>query len=228
MILLAIDTSASLCAASVYDGTADAELGREVLDIGKGHAERLIGVIDRALVQALVTYKDLDRIGVSIGPGSFTGVRVGVATARGLALALDIPAVGVNSLEALAAEAQAKLPDRVILAAIDGRRGDLYCAVHAPDGSVLSGPAALSVADALSLARRHDAALAGNGADAILAAAGHEKSFDAGLRYATADIGVYARLAGVKAVTGERPRPLYLRGADARPQTGFALKRVRS
>jgi tRNA threonylcarbamoyl adenosine modification protein YeaZ len=228
MILLAIDTSASLCAASVYDGTADAELGREVLDIGKGHAERLIGVIDHALAQALRSYKDLDRIGVSIGPGSFTGVRVGVATARGLALALDIPAVGVNSLEALAAEAQAKLPDRVILAAIDGRRGDLYCAVHAPDGSVLSGPAALSVADALSLARRHDAALAGNGADAILAAAGHEKPFDAGLRYATADIGVYARLAAVKAATDERPRPLYLRGADARPQTGFALKRAGS
>src|SRR5690348_11165768 len=122
MILLAIDTAASLCAACVYDSAAGQELGREVIDIGKGHAERLIGVIDGALGQAGMTYKDLDRIGVSIGPGSFTGVRVGVATARGLALALGVPAVGVNTLEALAEEAHEKLPDRAVLAAIDGRR----------------------------------------------------------------------------------------------------------
>jgi tRNA threonylcarbamoyl adenosine modification protein YeaZ len=228
MILLAIDTAASLCAACVHDSKTGAELGREVLDIGKGHAERLIDVIESALGQAGLAYADLDRIGVSIGPGSFTGVRVGVATVRGLALALGVPAVGVNTLEALAAEAHQKFPDRSILAAIDGRRGDLYCAVHAPDGSVLSAPAAISTADTVLLARRYDAALAGNGADAILAAASEEPPFDTGLRGATADIAFYARLAAKREAASEKPKPLYLRGADAKPQSGFALARARS
>jgi tRNA threonylcarbamoyl adenosine modification protein YeaZ len=228
MILLAIDTAASLCAASIHDSEAGAELGREVLDIGKGHAERLIGVIERALDQAGLAYADLGRIGVSIGPGSFTGVRVGVANARGHALALGIPPVGVNTLVALAAEAHAGFPGRPILAAIDGRRGDLYCAVYAPDGAVLSEPAAISVADAVLLARRHDAALAGNGADAILAAIGTPPPLDTGLRAATADIRFYARLAAGRKATVEKPKPLYLRGADARPQSGFALARAGS
>jgi tRNA threonylcarbamoyl adenosine modification protein YeaZ len=228
MILLAIDTAASLCAACIHDSEAGVELGREVLDIGKGHAERLIGVIESALGRAGLAYADLDRIGVSIGPGSFTGVRVGVATARGLALALGIPAVGVNTLEALAAEAHADFPDRPILAAIDGRRGDLYCAVYAPDGVVLFEPSAISVADAVFLARRHDAALAGNGGDAILAAAGNHPPLDTGLRKATADISFYARFAAASEATNEKPKPLYLRGADAKPQSGFALARAGS
>jgi tRNA threonylcarbamoyl adenosine modification protein YeaZ len=228
MILLAIDTAASLCAASIHDSEAGVELGREVLDIGKGHAERLIGVIESALGRAGINYNDLDRIVVSIGPGSFTGVRVGVATARGLALALGIPAVGVNTLEALAAEAHADFPDKPILAAIDGRRGDLYCAIYAPDGVVLFEPSAISVADAVLLARRHDAALAGNGGDAILAAAGNHSPLDTGLRGATADIGFYARFAAASEATNEKPKPLYLRGADAKPQSGFALARAGS
>jgi tRNA threonylcarbamoyl adenosine modification protein YeaZ len=228
MILLAIDTAASLCAASVHDSEAGTELSREALDIGKGHAERLIGVIESVLGQAGLAYADLDRIGVSIGPGSFTGVRVGVATARGLALALGIPAVGVNTLEALAAEAHVDFPDKPILAAIDGRRGDLYCAVHAPDGVVLFEPSAISVADAVLLARHHDAALAGNGGDAILAAAGNHPPLDTGLRKATADISFYARFAAASEATNEKPKPLYLRGADAKPQSGFALARAGS
>jgi tRNA threonylcarbamoyl adenosine modification protein YeaZ len=228
MILLAIDTAASLCAACIHDSEAGMELGREVIDIGKGHAERLIGVIESALRQAGLAYADLDRVGVSIGPGSFTGVRVGVAAARGLALALGIPAVGVNTLEALAAETRAAFPGKSILAAIDGRRGDLYCAAYAPDGAVLSDPAAIPAADAVSLACRHDAALAGNGTDAILAAAGNHSLFDTGLRAATADIGFYARLTAGKEAANEKPKPLYLRGADAKPQSGFALARAGS
>ena len=225
MILLAIDTATSLCAACVYDRGTGAELGREVLDIGKGHAERLIGVIESALERAGLAYADLDRIGVSIGPGSFTGVRVGVATARGLALALGIPAVGVNTLEALAAEARADFPGRPILAVIDGRRSDLYCAAYAPDGAILSAPAAISTTDAVSLARRYDAAITGNGADTVLRASG-SAPFDTGRRGATADIGFYACLAADRETTNEKPKPLYLRGADAKPQSGFALARA--
>jgi hypothetical protein len=78
MRVLAIDTAANLCAACIFDEAADVELGRAVLDLGgKGHAETLIGVIETALRAAACHYRDIGRIGVSIGPGSFTGVRIG-------------------------------------------------------------------------------------------------------------------------------------------------------
>ena len=86
------------------DADAGVELGRAVLDIGKGHAEILMDVIAEALGAAGIAFAGLGAVAVSVGPGSFTGVRVGVSAARGLALALKIPAVGVSTLEALAAE----------------------------------------------------------------------------------------------------------------------------
>jgi tRNA threonylcarbamoyl adenosine modification protein YeaZ len=106
MNLLAIDCSASLCAACVYDAQTDKELGRAVLDLGKGHAEKLMAAVGDALKEAKVGFPDLGAVAVSVGPGSFTGVRVGVSAARGFALALKIPAIGVTTLEALAAEAR--------------------------------------------------------------------------------------------------------------------------
>lgn len=204
MILLAIDTAASLCAACVYD-TETGERGRAVLDLGKGHAEHLIGVIDAALAEAGLSYGDLAAIAVSVGPGSFTGVRVGVAAARGLALALKIPAVGVSTLEALAAEADS---DRPVIARIEAGRGQAYFARFAADGSIEFGPAALTLDEADRLVRE--------AGDAVALAMGQ-----------TADIAVYARLAAGKLAAGPTapPKPLYLRDADAKPQTSFALPR---
>lgn len=204
MILLAIDTAAGLCAASVLD-TAAGERGREVRDLGKGHAEHLMSVIDTALAEAGIVYGDLDAIAVSVGPGSFTGVRVGVATARGLALALKVPAIGVSTLEALAEEARESKPDRPIFVRIDAGRGQAYVAGFSPSGEPVFGPAALSLDEAESLLR--DGAVVDG---------------------RTADIGVYARLGARKLAKGSPiapPKPLYLRDADAKPQTAFALPR---
>src|SRR5690606_3902535 len=98
-----------------------------------------------ALEQAGSAYGDLDAIAVSTGPGSFTGVRVGVAAARGLALALKIPAAGVTTLEALAHQAQAMRPGRPAIAAIDAGRGEVYAASFAADGAPLAAPAAIGI-----------------------------------------------------------------------------------
>ncbi len=222
-IILAIDCSANLCAASVYDAKAGKELGRSVLDLGKGHAEHLIAVIGEALQRGGLAYAGLGAIAVSVGPGSFTGVRVGVSAARGLALALKIPAIGVTTLEALAYEAHEKFPGRPVLAALDGGRGEIHAALY--DGAMNSryGPAVATLPEMVEMAVRDAPVLAGTQAERIAAAAGG--SFDFGLLEATADIAVYARLAAVKG-PGERPRPLYLRAADAKPQAGFVLPRV--
>lgn len=208
MRLLAIDTAADLCAACVLD-TQGGEQGRAVLDLGKGHAEHLMAVIDAALADAGIAYAGLDAVVVSVGPGSFTGVRVGVAAARGLALALKIPAVGVTTLEALAREAAR--PGLPVIAKIEAGRGQAYVAAFSPAGELTFGPAALALAAADELVRDRR--------DTVLAAG------------KTADIATYARLGAEKLAAGtlpERPKPLYLRDADAKPQDGFALPRKAS
>lgn len=225
MIVLALDCSASLCAACVYDAGGGIELGREVRDLGKGHAEHLMAVIDAALGKAGKTFAGLDAIAVSVGPGSFTGVRVGVSTARGLALALKIPAIGVTTVEALAAEAADGFPGRAVLAALDGGRGEIHAGLYDKHLKPLFGPAATSLEETARLARQADAVLAGTVAEAVAAAWGG--SAEIGPVKATADIAVYARLAAGKGA-GERPRPVYLRDADAMPQAGFVLPRTGS
>ncbi len=222
MKLLAIDCAANLCAACVYDATDGRELGRSVRDLGKGHAEHLMAVIDEALKAGGTDYAGLGVVAVSVGPGSFTGLRVGVSAARGLALALKIPAIGVTTLEALAAEARAAFPGRPVLAALDAGRDEIHAAFYGADTILRYGPAVTTLAQAAAMAVDSSAVLAGTAAARIAASAGH--AFDIGLTGATADIAVYARLAAAKG-EGEKPKPLYLRGADAKPQAGFILSR---
>lgn len=225
MTLLAIDCSAALCAACIYDTKTDTEFGREVLDLGKGHAERLMAVIEDALEKSRKTYADLAAVAVSVGPGSFTGLRVGVATARGLSLALKIPAIGVTTLEALAAEARQAFPDRPVLAALDGGRGEIHAALYDQLAVLRYGPAAITLEGAVRIASAQPVTpvLAGTAASRVATAAG--RALDIGPIGATADIATYARLAAAK-TPGEKPRPLYLRDADAKAQAGFVLPRV--
>src|SRR4051812_18694458 len=104
MLVLAIDTAGPDCAVALarFDADRIEILARGAESIGRGHAERLLPIIESVLSQAGCSFHDLDRVAVTVGPGSFTGVRVGIAAARGLALALNIPAVGVGTLDALA------------------------------------------------------------------------------------------------------------------------------
>ncbi|WP_027054536.1 tRNA (adenosine(37)-N6)-threonylcarbamoyltransferase complex dimerization subunit type 1 TsaB [Mesorhizobium erdmanii] len=222
MKVLAIDCAASLCAACVYDAAAGRELGRSVLDLGKGHAEHLMAVIAEALTGGATDYAELGAIAVSVGPGSFTGLRVGVSTARGLALALKIPAIGVTTLEALAAEAAAAFPSRAVLAALDAGREEIHAALYDKALGLTYGPAVIALPEATALAMESSAVLAGTAAVQIAASSG--LACDIGPRTATADILTYARLAAARG-EGERPKPLYLRGADAKPQAGFILSR---
>jgi tRNA threonylcarbamoyladenosine biosynthesis protein TsaB len=116
-----------------------------------GHATRLLALLDDALTRAGLELGDVARIGVGTGPGSFTGLRIGVATARGLAQALDAPLVALSTLRALAAgardEAGARRP---VLAVIDARRGEAFAAAYG-DGDMVLEPAALHP-DALAAA----------------------------------------------------------------------------
>jgi len=98
-LILAFDTSAAHCAAAVLCGDVIVASAQE--EMAKGQAERLLGLVQELMAQAGVTMKDLDAIGVGTGPGNFTGIRISVSAARGLALGLGIPAVGVTAFETL-------------------------------------------------------------------------------------------------------------------------------
>lgn len=224
MIILAIDTASTLCAACVYDSEAGADPGRSVIDIGKGHAEHLMAAVEAAMKQAGVAYTDLGAISVSVGPGSFTGVRVGVSVARGFAMALKIPAIGVTTLEAIAAEARERFGARSVMSALDAGRGEINAAVYDELGMQVYGPSVTALSDAAGLARKYSPVLAGSAAIAIAAEA--SGGFDMGSKLATADILIYAKLAALKG-SGDKPRPLYLREADAKPQAGFVLPRAK-
>lgn len=224
MIILAIDTASTLCAACVHDAEAGEERGRFVIDIGKGHAEHLMAVVEAAMKQAGASYPDLGAVAVSVGPGSFTGVRVGVSVARGLAMALKIPAIGVTTLEAIAAGARERFGARSVMSALDAGRGEINAAVYDELGMPVYGPAVTAFSDAAELARRYSPVLAGTAAMAIADEASGR--FEIGSTLATADIGIYAKLAALKG-GGEKPKPLYLREADAKPQAGFVLPRAK-
>ncbi|PZM12157.1 tRNA (adenosine(37)-N6)-threonylcarbamoyltransferase complex dimerization subunit type 1 TsaB [Rhizobium tubonense] len=215
MIVLALDTAGVDCAAAVYDSGTDSVLGEVTETIGRGHAELLMAIIDRALVKAGVALQSVDRIAVSIGPGSFTGIRVGVAAARGFALSLGIPAVGVTTLQVLAAAHHQANPGRPLLVAMDAKRGEVYLQRFDERGHAAGEPVAVTVEKAQAIASGFKGDIVGSGAS-LLTGQSTENSGD---RFPIAVIAKLGALAGI----GEKPKPLYLRGPDVRPQAGFAV-----
>lgn len=204
MLVLGINTVAETCeAALVRDGVIVAELSE---DMQTGHDARLAPVVEKMMRAAGVGFGDLDRAAVVVGPGSFTGVRVGVAFARGLALALDIPAVGVSSLEALDS-----LPGGNLLGVLVAKRRPperTWWAQKLRQGRGVAAPVEAGESDLRDLVA---------GMDAVC---GQLASVpDYGLaRVETQPSAVAAALFAATA-SGDlpAPRPIYVRAPDAKP-----------
>jgi tRNA threonylcarbamoyladenosine biosynthesis protein TsaB len=225
MKLLALDTAANLCSVAILDvetGTVLAEISE---DIGKGHAERLMAVIEQTTAVAKVSITDTGKIAVSVGPGSFTGVRVGVSTARGFALALKCPVIGISTLEALAYDAAKLFPGKPILSIIDARRDELYAQFFGEDGSARSEPMVTTLPLILEqlTERGPGHVLSGSGAPVVNERL--DRPLDIAVTAATGSIEAFARLGAMRSADDEAPKPLYLRGLDVKPQQGFVLKR---
>jgi tRNA threonylcarbamoyl adenosine modification protein YeaZ len=220
VIVLGIDTALGACSAAVLDG--EMVLAHEHQEMARGHAEALAPMVQRVMKQAQLGFDALQRIGVTTGPGTFTGQRVGLAFARGLTLALKRPALGVTTLAAMAEEALDR--ERTVWAAIvaDAKRGEVYLgAVSRPKGT-LTEPVLLSIADAVEqitdLAARNGASFAVGGTAAeffvdALARSGHHARISA---VRQPDARFVARLALGMSDGESPPRPLYLRAPDAK------------
>lgn len=223
MLTLAIDTATSFCSACLFDGEANAVGAQIERDIGRGHAEELAGVIETVMREAGAGFTEVGRIAVAIGPGSFSGIRVGVATARGFGVALSVPVVGVTTLEALAADARSIKPGVPVMVAVKGGRGQFFMQPFGADGIPASEPFAVAEESAADRTPSDTGLLVGNAASELaaqLAEAGHTVPTE--MDRPTGAIATVARLA---ANAVHLPAPLYLRDADAKPQSGFALPR---
>lgn len=221
MLLLAIDTSGPDCAVALARGGAGgpAILQRATERIGRGHAERLMPMLEQALAEAHLDFADLERIAVTIGPGSFTGVRVGIAAARGLALALDVPAVGISTLDAIAAPAfRTGRKQGAVIASLDAKRGEVYALAKDLASGETTIEAHATPADAFAeriAAMRGPHLLCGSGSAQIALAIGADATILTTVE--SPDIADVSAL-GLAAMAERPPAPLYLRGADAKPQ----------
>ena len=219
MKVLAFDSSAAACSAAIRDGEGRL-LAHRFQSLARGHAERLMPMLRDVMAEAGLAFDALDLIAVTTGPGSFTGIRVGLAAARGLALASGLPLLGITAFEAVgAAVPPAERGGAVLVVAIDSRRGDLFTQPFAIDGTALSAGAALApeaLAEALPAgelvlagdgATRARDALAALGRAAILARAGGPPD--------AADIARLALARWRPGMLPPPPLPLYLRAPDA-------------
>lgn len=226
MRILAIDTALGVCAACVQRDGAATPMSSESIAMERGHAEALLPLIERVMARVDGGFKSLDRVAVTIGPGSFTGIRVGIAAARAIGLAAKIPVIGVTSLTAFAAPLIATGQQQLVGAAIDARHGHVFFQAVAPGGRTVVNARHLSIRDAARALGAGPATLVGSGAGLVAADArslGVEVSTE-GVAVAP-DISWVARLGLTADPATALPRPFYLRPADAKPQTARHIAR---
>jgi tRNA threonylcarbamoyladenosine biosynthesis protein TsaB len=226
MRVLAIDTALSACSAAVLDTEHGGVVASESLPMVRGHAEALMPLLQRVMNEAGITFADIDRIAVTTGPGSFTGLRVGIAAARGIALAADKPAVGLSTLSAYAAPhmaADAKLP---VVAAIDARHAQVYLQVFTPGGRAFAAPRLAPLREAVQAAAATPSCIVGSAAHAVAAALSARDAAPAAVdARAAPDIAWVARMGAVVPEDKSPLKPQYLRAPDAQPQNAAQLPR---
>lgn len=218
MLILAIDTALDACAAAVLDTERSQLIANESQAMKRGHAEALMPLIARVMKESGLSFPELDRIAATTGPGSFTGLRVGLSAARGIALAAGKPAVGVTTLAAYAAPIVSESGQHPVISAIDARHDHVYFQAVGGNGSPLIRPKLASIAEALDASRLGAPHLVGNAAK-ILADrwpkdAPPPVTVDA---QPAPDIAWVAWLGAAVSPDTAPARPYYLRAPDAKP-----------
>jgi tRNA threonylcarbamoyladenosine biosynthesis protein TsaB len=218
MLILALDTALDACSAAVLDTTTSKTIAIESQPMKRGHAEALMPLIARVMAASGVAFTALDRIAVTTGPGSFTGLRVGLSAARGIALAADRPVVGLTTLTAYAAPVVAENGEHPIISAIDARHDHVYFQVVSGDGSPLIKPKVAPIAEALEASQFGAPHLVGNAAEILAdrwpADAPPPFKIDP---QAAPDIAWVAWVGAAVSPETAPAKPYYLRAPDAKP-----------
>jgi tRNA threonylcarbamoyladenosine biosynthesis protein TsaB len=227
MRILAIDTSCGAASVAVVEGGAAEPLAVMSRPMTRGHAEALAPMVEEAMRGLEGGFGSLTRIVVATGPGSFTGIRIGLAMARAMATALGIPVVGVSTLAAFAAPLLSAPRSGVIAAAIDARHGLIYFQLFETSGRPLGPPRCDTPRECVRAIGAGPAWLAGDAAT-IVAAEAHRAGlpYDLdGAREAPDIVGVaWMGLALDPSISPARP--VYVKPVDARPNPAESIARA--
>ena len=229
MKILALDTSMGACSAAVLrrDGATQSLVLREAL-MARGHAEALIPMVAEVMAESGLAFAELDLIAATLGPGSFTGVRIAIAAARGLALVTGAKLFGADSLSVMArlALASSAIGSGPFAVAVDARRDMLYFGLCDENGRKLAGPRLIAPDAASGLLPGGLCFAVGSGA-ALLAEAAAQRGriVDAILPELQPSAAALAEIADASDETHPTLRPLYLRPPDAKPQAQAVLRR---
>lgn len=217
MLTLAFDTSMGACSAAVFDTAAGRLLAEAYEPMERGHAERLAPMIREVMKEAGAEFHSLGRIAVTTGPGTFTGLRIGLAMARGFGVSLGIPLAGLTSLAAIAAN---ESDDATRAVAVEARNGEIYFAVYGPHGAVVVEPQLIRPEDAKVQLPGSQLLLLGTAAERLMGADAHARSQAGDLPRA----GHFAAMAARLDAGSQPPSPLYLRQPDIKPQ--YSVQRI--
>lgn len=223
MLILAIDTALDACAAAVLDTEAGKLIAQESQAMKRGHAEALMPLIGRVIAASGAAFTSLGRIVVTTGPGSFTGLRVGLSAARGIALAANIPVVGVTTLTAYAAPVVSQNLEPPVVSAIDARHDHVYLQVVSGNGSALVRPRVTPITEALNAWRFGAPHIVGNAATLLAERwPSHAVPPVKVDPQSAPDIAWVGWLGAAVSPNTAPARPFYLRAPDAKPAKELA------
>ncbi len=232
MYVLALDTALGAVSAAILAPGEERVVAQETVLMERGHAEALMPLVSRVLDQSGIAFADIARFAVTIGPGSFTGLRIGISAARGFGLIHQRPVVGVSTLAAFAAPVLFAADRAPVAAAIDARNGLVYFQALAVGGRTMAGPGVYPVEEAARKIGDGAVIFVGNAAERLAhARRGAVLETRPGARpvvqeRAAPDIEWVARLGAVADPSSSPARPLYLREANVTLQDKARLQRV--
>jgi tRNA threonylcarbamoyladenosine biosynthesis protein TsaB len=227
MRILAIDACCGAVSGCLLDSGADEALARASEPMLRGHAEALAPLLQRLIGGVEGGAASIERIAATVGPGSFTGIRIGLATARGMGLALGVPVVGVSTLVAFAGPLLLEPQPGTIASVIDAKHGRVYFQLFEPTGRPLISPRVEGLREAVRAVGAGPVRMAGDGARLLAgeaARAGLVVELMNGADYP--DILAVARVGLAADPRNCPPRPLYLKPPDAQPATGVSVARA--
>lgn len=219
--ILAFDTTLGACSVALQ---VDGEIVSSKKEVrARGHVERLLPMVDEIMDDAGVKLDDIEYIAVTVGPGTFAGVRIGLSAAKGMALALDIPVIAVTSLEAIAFGYFRSNPDtKTANVCIDARRGEFYMQSFEQDMTALNDAAAVPLSDIESYKFAGGGAI-GSGSKLI-----GKESLEEYNSPNAENIALYAASKTSGAGNADHIKPLYLRAPDAKPPSASLVPEIKS